>query len=130
MNVVVVDGGYIGKDVMFPQLNLKKFGWIQYPFSEDAEVAERCWRSSVIISVKTKIDKSVIDKAVKLQLIVAAGGSYDHIDLNAAKARGIIVCNTPGLAPSDSEQIKKLCRQVVTNINSFLKGDYINQVGG
>lgn len=128
MNVVVVDSGYIDEDALFPQLNLKKFGWIQYLFSENEQTPERCWRSDVIVSVKTPIDKQTIDKAFKLKLIVAAGESYDHVDLEAARERGIIVCNTPGLNPENKEQTKKLLRQVVTNINSFLKDAPINQV--
>ena len=128
MNVVVVDYGHIDEEALFPQLNLNKFGWIQYLFSEEGETSERCWRSDVIVSAKTPIDKITIDKAFKLKLIVAAGEAYDHIDLETAKARGIIVCNTPGLDPDDKEQTKKSLRQVVTHINLFLKGAPTNQV--
>ncbi len=130
MNVVVVDCGHIDEDAIFPQLDLQKFGWIQYVFSEQELIPERCWRSDVIVSAKTLIGREAIDKAFKMQLIVAAGEKYDHIDLEAAAERGIMVCNTPGLDPDNKEQSRKLVLQVVNTINRFLKQNPINRVGG
>lgn len=128
MHVVVVDAEAIAGEADFPQLNLKKFGWTQYPSTDQPDLGERCWRSDVIVSTQTPIDQATIDKAFKLKLIVVAGESIDHIDLNAAKARGISVSHTPGLDPANADHTKKLCRQVVTTINAFLKGNVINPV--
>jgi len=92
MHVVVVDAGAIAGEANFPQLNLKKFGWSQYPSIDAEEMDERCWRSDVIVSASTTIDQALIDKAFKLKLIVTMGEPFDHIDLAATNARGITVC--------------------------------------
>lgn len=42
------------------------------------------------------VDKSVVDAAAKLKIVVRAGAGYDNIDLKATAERGIIVENTPG----------------------------------
>jgi len=55
----------------------------------------------VIVRGRTKIDASVIKAARKLRIIGRAGVGLDNIDLEAAKANGVQVWNTPG-APSTS----------------------------
>lgn len=42
------------------------------------------------------VDKSVVDAAKHLKIVVRAGAGYDNIDLKATAERGIIVENTPG----------------------------------
>jgi len=49
-----------------------------------------------VIIRSDKADKSVIDAAAKLKVIVRAGAGYDNIDLAAAKAKGVVAMNTPG----------------------------------
>jgi lactate dehydrogenase-like 2-hydroxyacid dehydrogenase len=121
MNVVVLDAGRLAGEADFPMLDLPKFGWQQYPESAEAEVPELCWRSDIIVSVATPIDKAVIDKAFKLKLIVAAGDSTAHIDTAAAAERGIKVCNVPGADPANRDESARICNTVVEKIDSFLK---------
>ena len=42
------------------------------------------------------VDTTVLDAAKNLKVIVRAGAGVDNIDLQAAKAAGICVMNTPG----------------------------------
>lgn len=42
------------------------------------------------------IDADVINSCNKLKVISRYGAGVDRVDLNAAKAKGIVVCNTPG----------------------------------
>ena len=55
----------------------------------------------VIVRGRTKIEASLIKAAKKLRMIGRAGVGLDNIDVEAAKAAGIQVWNTPG-APSTS----------------------------
>jgi lactate dehydrogenase-like 2-hydroxyacid dehydrogenase len=120
MNVVVVDSAHLAGEADFPMLALDKFGWQQYPELTGEEVAERCWRADIIISVDTPIDKRVIDKAFKLKLIVAAANAVGHIDREAAAARGITVCHVPGADPAQAAAAEAICTQVVETINAYL----------
>ncbi|MCW9014253.1 MAG: hypothetical protein OQL06_10750 [Gammaproteobacteria bacterium] len=128
MIVVVVDSDNIAGEADFPMLNLKRYGWEQFPDLDLEETALRCWRAEVIVSAAAPIDRTIIEKSFKLKLIVSAGENYNHIDLEAATERGIKVCNTPGLFPDNTETSRKLCRQVVSNINGFLKDEDINRI--
>ena len=128
MNVVMIDSNNLAGEADFPMIDLNKFGWEQYPELQAHEVEERCWRSDIIITAATPVDRNVIDKAFKLKLIIAAGQAYDHIDLTAAAERGIKVCNVPELDCSNKKATDQICSQVVANINAFIHGQPINLV--
>jgi D-3-phosphoglycerate dehydrogenase len=49
----------------------------------------------VVVRSATKITKEVIEAADKLRLVVRAGVGLDNVDQEAAKAKGVIVQNTP-----------------------------------
>ncbi len=130
MNIVVVDSTHLAGEADFPILDWPKYGWQQFPALSGDELAERCWRADVIISVDTPIDHTVIDKAFKLSLIAVAGDSTAHIDLQAAKRRGISVCHIPGAIPGDPQQSAHICQQTIHNIAAYLQGAPINLVSG
>lgn len=50
----------------------------------------------VITSLTTQVDAAFLDAAGKnLKVVSNYGVGYDNIDLDAAKERGVVVCNTP-----------------------------------
>lgn len=42
-----------------------------------------------------RVTAGVLDACPRLKLIVTRSAGYDHIDLKAAQARGVVVCNVP-----------------------------------
>jgi glyoxylate reductase len=57
----------------------------------------------LVPSVTDQIDAALVDAAPdRLQLIASFGAGIDHIDLAAARRRGIIVTNTPGVLTEDT----------------------------
>jgi len=123
MNIVILDSDSLAGDADFPMVDLPKFGWLQYVETNQELVEDRCWRSDIIVSVSTPINRAVIDKSFKLKLIIAAGNSCDHIDMDAAMERGIKVCNVPDSNPAETGDTELICQQVVENINAFLHGE-------
>ena len=128
MNVVVIDSDHLAGEAEFPMLDLPKFGWQQYPQSPAEELPDLCWRSDLIVTVSTPVDQTVIDKAFKLKLIAVAGEASGHVDLAAAQARGIKVCNVPGRSPDQAGDSVAICHEVVENINAFLRDEARNLV--
>ncbi|MBZ0173335.1 MAG: hypothetical protein K8E66_13200, partial [Phycisphaerales bacterium] len=54
--------------------------------------------AQALIVRSTKVPAPVIDAASgSLKLVIRAGSGFDNIDCDAAAARGIAVCNTPGM---------------------------------
>lgn len=73
------------------------------PFTE-AELHEAVARADVLVpTVTDRISAGVLASAgPQLKLLASFGTGVDHVDLDAAKARGIIVTNTPGVLTEDT----------------------------
>ena len=76
------------------------------PFSH-AELCAAVQSADVLVpTVTDRIDADVIAAAGdQLKLIASFGTGVDHIDLAAAKARGITVTNTPGVLTEDTADV-------------------------
>ena len=60
----------------------------------------------IVPTVTDKLTSEIINKASKrLKLIASFGTGVDHIDLEAAKEKGITVTNTPGVLSEDTADI-------------------------
>ena len=60
----------------------------------------------LVPTVTDKIDADLIAKCGdQLRLIASFGTGVDHIDLAAAKARGVTVTNTPGVLTEDTADV-------------------------
>jgi len=60
----------------------------------------------LVPTVTDKLTKDILSKAGdRLKLIASFGTGVDHIDLAAAKARGITVTNTPGVLSEDTADV-------------------------
>lgn len=125
MNIVMLDSGQLTGEVDFPEVDLDKFGWQQFVSLDETEVEERCWRADIIISTNTPVTARVIDEAYKLRLIIAAGDNTEHIDHSAATARNIEVMNVPGLTGDEPQHTEVICKQVVEQINHWLKNQKV-----
>ncbi len=128
MNIVLVDSAQLEGTPEFPPVDLPKFAWLEYVDLPAEEIEERCWRADVIVSTNTHISAAVIKETYKLKLIVAAGDKSDHIDMAAAKERGVIVCNVPGLTADNVNDSQTIANQVVDNIHAWLDEKPINVV--
>ena len=75
-------------------------------FSRD-QLAQAMRDCDVLVpTVTDRIDRELIEQASeRLGLIASFGAGTDHIDLRAARDRGIIVTNTPGVFTDDTADI-------------------------
>jgi glycerate dehydrogenase len=61
-----------------------------------ALLAQRVAGAEIILANKARLDAAVIEAAPRLRLICLAATGTDNVDLGAARARGIAVCNIRG----------------------------------
>lgn len=67
-----------------------------YGHLSDADIVRHCSEARIIsLFITTKFSKELIGKLPALKLLCTRSVGYDHIDLDACKERGIIVCNVP-----------------------------------
>ena len=73
------------------------------PFTRE-ELADAMRRSDVLVpTITDNIDQALLAQAGdKLKLIANFGAGVDHIDVQTARQRGILVSNTPGVLTEDT----------------------------
>jgi D-3-phosphoglycerate dehydrogenase len=68
---------------------------VKYKLSREEILAIIPEYNGIIVRSETIIDKTLLDAAVKLQIVGRAGSGLDNIDVPTATQKGVIVCNTP-----------------------------------
>jgi glycerate dehydrogenase len=128
-SIVVTDGHTLNPG----DLSWKSFdplGTVQVYDHTPAElILQRCKSASVILTNKTPVSKAVIDAAEKLKVIAVTATGYNIVDTNAARGRGVVVCNVPGYGTDSVAQhtfalILELTNHVGLNTRSVASGDW------
>ncbi len=96
MNIVVTDWKTVSNNDL-DESRLRALGDVTvYPLTAPDEVCERVREAEVILCNKTPITAEVIAAAPQLRYVGLFATGYNNIDLAAARARGITVCNAGG----------------------------------
>lgn len=80
-------------DLDFSALAATLAHWDWHPATAAAELAGRLAGSAVVVTNKVPLDGAAIRGAADLRLICVAATGVDNVDLTAARARNIPVCN-------------------------------------
>lgn len=93
--VVVVNAGKMNYDHLLDFSILSNDVQV-YDDSTNAELIERIRGAAVVVTKEIPVTAELLSQFPDtVKLIVEAGTGYNNIDLNAAKERGITVCNIP-----------------------------------
>ena len=65
--------------------------------SQEAFAAAAAEAEGIILRTRAHASRAVIDAAPKLKIISRTGAGVDNVDVEAATARGILVCNLPAV---------------------------------
>lgn len=96
MRIVVTDAATVVGDGVTLDF-LQSFGEVTaYDVTAPAELAERIAPAEILLCNKTVIPAEAMDAAPGLRFIGVFATGYNNIDLEAASAREIVVCNVPG----------------------------------
>lgn len=136
---VLISSRSFGKINSNPIEKLKSEGFevILNPYNkklDESELIELIGDVVGVIAGTEPITDDVLEHAKNLKVISRYGVGLDNIDLDAAKKRGIKVCNTPN-APSKAvaeltlSLILNLMRRIPQSSNSIKNGDWKPQMG-
>ena len=117
LDASTVDAGDINLDCIREHGDL-----IIHSTTSNNETLKRVIDSEIIITNKVIIDKLIIKASKKLKLIVVSATGYNNIDVDAAKANNVTVCNvvdysTPIVAQHTISLILNLCGQTYKYLN-------------
>jgi len=80
-----------------------KFRKLQPLWVEKAEHFPR--DAEVLITTGTPVGSEFLAKAPELKLVAVASDGYDHVDVDACKARGVAVMNVPGYSTDAAAEL-------------------------
>ena len=96
MKIVILDG-YASNPGDVSWEELAAFGELTvYERTARDEVVSRIKDAEIVFLNKTRVDASVFEQCKKLRMIGVLATGYNIVDIAAAKAHGVTVCNVPG----------------------------------
>nr|WP_298606468.1 NAD(P)-dependent oxidoreductase [uncultured Veillonella sp.] len=116
--VVVVNAGKMNYDHLLDFSILSNDVQV-YDYSTNAELIERIQGATVIVTKEIPVTAELLSQFPDtVKLIVEAGTGYNNIDLNAAKERGITVCNIPAYS---TERVAHTVIMMILNFASTMQ---------
>lgn len=116
----LLDADSLGPGLDFGALRAAATDWDWYPNTAPGEVAERLAGIEVAVSNKAPIDADALAAASELRLICVAATGVNNIDLEAAAAHGVTVCNATGYAtPAVSQHVFALLLALATRLEHY-----------
>lgn len=93
--IVVLDAQTIGDDIIWP--DFAKLGKLTlFDNTRSEQTAERINGANIVLTNKVLLNAAEIAAAPALQYIGTIATGYNQVDIKAAAARSIPVCNVPG----------------------------------
>lgn len=84
------------QDLDFSALTSTLADWELFGLTQASEIHDRIRDAHVVVTNKVPLSRDALEIAANLKVILVAATGCDHIDLVAAKERGITVCNVAG----------------------------------
>ncbi|MDE6090662.1 MAG: D-2-hydroxyacid dehydrogenase [Duncaniella sp.] len=106
MEKIVILDGYVANSGDLSWDALKEFGELTvYDRTAPDEVLERAKEASVIYTNKVVITDEIMEAIPKLKFIGVLATGYNNVDVEAARRRGIAVCNVPAYSTESVAQV-------------------------
>ncbi|MCL2580521.1 MAG: D-2-hydroxyacid dehydrogenase [Oscillospiraceae bacterium] len=130
MKIVILDG-YTENPGDLSWKGIEAFGELtvydRTPLHDEAEILKRIGDAEVVYTNKTPLTKSVIEKSPAIKFIGVLATGYNVVDVDAAKGRGIPVCNVPAYGTDAVGQfaialLLEICNRVGHHADAVSKG--------
>jgi glycerate dehydrogenase len=129
MKIVVTDGYALNPgDLSWDPI--QQYGeLIVYERTPHDLIGERCKDADIVLSNKTPLNREIIERLSQLKLISVLATGYNVIDIEAARSRGVIVCNVPAYGTASVAQhafalILLLTNHAALHVDSVKNGEW------
>src|SRR6476620_4342255 len=98
--------------------------------TSEQEVVARCQNATIVVTNKVPLTKAMLQQLPQLRLITVLATGYNIVDVDAAKAQGIIVCNVPAYGTASVAQhafalLLELTNHVGLHAQSVAAGEWM-----
>lgn len=98
MHIVFLDRVTFAPEVRFALERLPGCTWQDHPVTTPEEVVARARDAEAVLTNKVRLTREMLADLPHLRLVCATATGVDNIDVAAARARGVAVCNVRGYA--------------------------------
>jgi glycerate dehydrogenase len=92
MKIAFLDRGTFADAITFPVTRLA-VDWQEHAHTTPDEVLTHAAAATVVVTNKVKLPAVLLEKLPQLKLVAVAATGVDHVELDAARRLGIVVCN-------------------------------------
>ena len=118
MNIVILESMAVNPgDLSWDAFS--KYGNVTtYPrLADPEETARRIQDADIVLMNKTLITAELLDRCPRLKLVCVLATGYNVVDCEAARARGVVVCNVPAYGTTAVAQftfglLLEICHQI------------------
>lgn len=131
MKAVFLDKDSMGANLNFQRLQHAADDYQAFPMTRPEDVATHLGDADIAIVNKVVLGKKEFDACPNLKLIAVTATGTNNIDLSAAKARGIRVCNViqygrPTIVQHTFSLILALANRLIDYVEDVRQGDWNN----
>ncbi|MFD2163955.1 D-2-hydroxyacid dehydrogenase [Paradesertivirga mongoliensis] len=129
MKIVAIDAYTLNHgDLSWEQINTLG-DLVLYDRSVDSEVVDRCKDADIVLTNKVAFNDAILQQLPNLKLIAVTATGINIIDIDAARNKGISVCNVPDYGTDSVAQhtfalILELTNRVGLHADSVARGDW------
>jgi len=117
---IVLDAESMGNTSLEPILALAD-DWQIYQFSSPEQVAERIRDADLVVSNKAIITAVALEQTQQLKLIAVMATGTNNVDIQAAHAKGVTVCNVKAYGtPAVAQHTMALMLNLATQMPNYL----------
>lgn len=131
MKIVILEGHAVNPGDLSWDC-LRQFGDLTiYERTAPEEAAARIGDAEIVLINKTPVTAELLDACPSIRLICVLATGYNVVDCEAAKARGVVVCNVPAYGTDSVAQftfglLLELCHQIGAHSQAVHRGDWCN----
>ena len=123
MKIKILDKSTMGDDISGTLL--ERFGEVtEYGATSREELPSRISDADIVVLNKIRIDRTALEAAKKLKLICVFATGYDNVDIEAARERGVAVCNVPAYS-TDSVVLMTLAKVLALCTHLYEYSSYV-----
>lgn len=131
MKIVILDGHAVNPGDLSWDC-LKQFGDVTvYEYTEEHQISDRIGDAEIVLTNKTPLTEDTFPRCSNIRLVCVLATGYNVVDCDAARKRGIPVCNVPDYGTAAVAQftfslLLEICNAVGHHNDAVHNGDWQN----
>ena len=131
MKIVILDGHAVNPGDLSWDC-LKQFGDVTvYEYTEEHQISDRIGDAEIVLTNKTPLTEDIFARCPNIRLVCVLATGYNVVDCDAARKRGIPVCNVPDYGTAAVAQftfslLLEICNAVGHHNDAVHNGDWQN----